>query len=70
MTWKNVGGEYNATFSKALTKYNLNFTESTNHYSIFVQKHTTGSESIGKMKNIIDQKNQERTLNCMKKTEA
>jgi glycosyltransferase involved in cell wall biosynthesis len=70
MTWENVGGEYNAAFSKALTKYNLNLTESTNYYSIFVQKHILGSESFGKMKNIKNQKTQDITLNCMKKTEA
>jgi hypothetical protein len=70
MTWKNVGGEYNTVFSKALKKYNLNLTESTNYYSIFVQKHTIDSESFGKMKNIKNQKTQDRISNCMKKTEA
>jgi glycosyltransferase involved in cell wall biosynthesis len=69
MRWKNVGGEYNTVFSKALKKYNLNLTKSTN-YSIFIQKHTIGSESFGKMKNIKNQKTQDRTSNCMKKTEA
>jgi glycosyltransferase involved in cell wall biosynthesis len=71
MTWKNVGKRYNIVFSKTLKKYNLNLIDSTNYYSIFGQKtNRVGTESFGKVKNVKNQKTQDRTLNCMKKTEA
>lgn len=46
-------------------------TDTTNLYSIFVQKtHCIGIASLGKMKNINNRNTHDRTLNCMKKTES
>jgi len=50
---------------------NPNLTDSTNEYSSFTQKtRCIGTVPFGKMKNVKNQKTHERTLNCMKKTEA